>query len=378
MISSVISDRPVRVGVIGCGQIARHHLTTYSQLPAGQVEVVAIADISEACVADAGKLFHIPTIHQFTDFRELLKRDDIDAVDVCLHNNLHRPATEAALRAGKHVYCEKPMAGSYADAAAMLETANQTGRALSIQLSTLFANETIAARQLVDAGELGEVYFARSSGYRRRGRPYVDGYGTPTFVQKRNSAGGALYDMGVYHIAQMLYLLNNPKPARISGKTYQKTDMDTRRREISGYDVEELGMGFVRFENTDTTLDIIESWAIHVDKFEGSFIVGTQGGVRLDPFGYFRSTGDLDLSSTANLDTARYRWTNVHGTGDFYASPQAHWIAALQGKVPLLPTAELALNTMLISEAIYLSNQLNREVTAEEVITQSKSTAVSL
>ena len=75
---------------------------------------------------------------------------------------------------------------------------------------------------------------------------------------------------------------------------------------------------------------------------------------------------------------ARYRWTNVHGTGDYYASPQAHWIAALQGKVDQLPTAELALNTMLISEAIYLSNALNREVTAEETIAQSKSTAVAI
>lgn len=347
-------------------------------MSAKQVQVVALADINGACVAEAGEMFSVSTEHQFTDFRALLKRDDIDAVDVCLHNNLHRPATEAALRAGKHVYCEKPMAGSYADAAAMYATAQQSGKRLSIQLSTLFENETRAAIQLIDAGELGTPYFARSVGYRRRGRPYVDGYGTPTFVQKRNSAGGALYDMGVYHIARMIYLLGNPKPARVSGKTYQKTDMDARRREISGYDVEELGLGLVRFEGTDATLDIIESWAIHLDAFEGSFIVGDKGGVRLDPFGYFRSAGDLDLSSSADLEKTKFRWTNVHGTGDFYASTQAHWIAALQGKVDLLPTAELALNTMLISEAIYLSNTLNREVSTEEVIAQSKSTAAAI
>jgi predicted dehydrogenase len=224
---------------------------------------------------------------------------------------------------------------------------------------------------------LGEVYFARSTGWRRRGRPFVDGYGTPTFVQKRNSAGGALYDMGVYHIAQMLYLLGNPKVARVSGKTYQKTGMDEKRRATSGYDVEELGMGLVRFEG-DLTLDIIEAWAIHLDAFEGSYVVGTQGGVRLAPFGFFRSAGHLDLSATTNLDGANFRWRKVAGDHAFYEGPQQHWIAALQGKVELLPTAELALTTMLISEAIYLSSQRGEEVSAAEVAEKSVSTAVKL
>jgi len=285
--------------------------------------------------------------------------------------------TEAALRAGKHVYCEKPMAGSHRDAAAMLETARATGKKLAIQLATLYVNETRAAKELIDAGELGEVYFARSTGWRRRGRPYVDGYGTPTFVQKRNSAGGALYDMGVYHISQILYLLGNPKVTRVSGKTYQKTEMDAARREKSGYDVEELGLGLVRFAG-DITMDLIEAWAIHLNEFEGSYVVGSKGGVRLAPFGFFRSVGHLDVTGTADLDRANFRWSNVVGDHAWYSGPQPHWIAALQGKLNLLPTAEIALNTMLISEAIYLSNQRGQEVTAEEVAAQSKSTAVAL
>src|SRR5439155_14345468 len=107
-------------------------------------------------------------------------------------------------------------------------------------------------------------------------RPFVDGYGTPTFVQKRNSAGGALYDMGVYHISQILYLLGNPPVTRVGGKTYQKTEMDETRRAASGYDVEELGVGFVRFAPPagDVTMELIEAWAIHLDAFEGSYVVG--------------------------------------------------------------------------------------------------------
>jgi predicted dehydrogenase len=270
------------------------------------------------------------------------------------------------------------MAGSYADAAAMLATARETGKKLSIQLATLFSNETRAAKELIDAGELGELYFARSTGWRRRGRPFVDGYGTPTFVQKRNSAGGALYDMGVYHISQVLYLLGNAPVARVGGKTYQKTPMDEKRKQTSGYDVEELGVGFVRFAGNDMTMDVIESWAIHLDAFEGSYVVGTRGGVRLSPFGFFRSAGHLDLNATTDLDRAAFRWNNVAGDHAHYAHPQQHWIAAMQGKVPLLPTAEIALSTMLISEGIYLSSQRGCEVAADEVAASSVSTAAAV
>jgi predicted dehydrogenase len=196
-------------------------------------------------------------------------------------------------------------------------------------------------------------------------------------VQKQHASGGALYDMGVYHIANMLYLLDNPDVVRISGKTYQETEMDTARREKSGYDVEELGLGFVRCVD-NITLDIIEAWAIHMSQFEGSFVVGSEAGVRLDPFGFFRSVGDLDINGTADLNSFDFRWHNVREYGDAYDSPQHHWVAALQERVKLLPTAEIALNTMLISEGIYLSNKLGREVSAEEVKTSSTSTASEL
>jgi predicted dehydrogenase len=362
-----------RVGLIGVGQIGKSHVRRYSEMES--VEMVAVADINEAEANRVSEMYGIPNV--YTDFRELLKRDDIEAVDVCLHNNFHMPMTVAALRAGKHVYCEKPMAGAYADAETMYAVAQETGQMLSIQLNTLYAKETKAAKSLIDGGHLGRVYHARSTGFRRRGRPFVDGYGSPSFVNKNISAGGALYDMGVYHIARMLYLLGNPVIERVSGTIYQETDMDAARRESSGYNVEELGLGFVRLQD-GITLDIIEAWAIHLDGIEGSSIVGSKGGVRLDPFGFFQSVGHLDLDGTANLDRFMYRVHNVQGIGDEYESAQHHWVAALQGRVELLPTAELALKTMLISEGIYLGHKLGREVSADEVREHSVSTAVQV
>ncbi|MEP6756957.1 MAG: Gfo/Idh/MocA family oxidoreductase [Chthonomonadales bacterium] len=368
-----ITGRPVRIGFIGCGQISRKHLQAYKDIP--NAEVIAGADINPEARDRVAAEFGIP--HLYSDFRQMLQRDDIDAVDICLHNNFHLPATLAALEAGKHVYCEKPITGSHADAVTMVDAATGTDLLLHIQLATLYQNETRAAKELIEGGHLGNVYHARSTGYRRRGRPYVDGYGTPTFVQKRNAAGGAIYDMGVYHISQLLYLLDNPKVTRISGKTYQEIAMDEPRRADSVYDVEELGIGLVHFAN-NVTLDIIEAWAINIDSFEGSSIVGSKGGVRLDPFSFSCTFGDLDITGTANLDQTRYLWDKVRGDGVLYGSSQDHWIGALQGLIPLLPTAQLALNTMLISEGIYLSDRLGREVSADEVVKSSVSTAIGI
>ena len=363
----------IRLGIIGVGQIAKQHLERYAKIAGA--EMVAAADIDAAELKRVAETYKIP--HTYADFRELLKRDDIQAVDVCLHNNLHMPVTVETLRAGKHDYCEKPMAGAYVDAKTMLDTARACGLELSIQLSTLFTKEAKVAKRLIDAGRLGRLYHARSTGYRRRGRPFVDGYGTDRFVKKEMAAGGALYDMGVYHISQILYLMGQPKVERISGKIYQETGMDEGRRKSSGYNVEELGLGLVKCAG-GVTIDILESWAIHLNTFDGSSIVGSQGGLRLDPFSYHTTFEDVEGDMTFDLKQTDWRWHQLNATEDAYDSSQDHWIAALQGRVPLIPTAEVALQTMLISEGIYLSDRLGREVTAEEVLSHSKSTALKV
>src|SRR5690554_288968 len=107
----------IRIGIIGVGIIGKSHLRTYSKIPG--VELVALADIDEAEGQRVSEMFDIP--HVYNNGYKMLERDDIDAVDVCLHNNLHMRATVAALRSGKHVYCEKPMAGRYVDAVTMKE-----------------------------------------------------------------------------------------------------------------------------------------------------------------------------------------------------------------------------------------------------------------
>ncbi len=364
-------NEPIRIGLIGAGQIGTNHLTTYSKIP--EVRVVAVADLFPEKIEAARRNFGIPD--GYADFQDLLARDDIDAVDVCVHNNKHAPLTIAALKAGKHVYCEKPMAGTYRDVASMRDAARETGRMLHIQMATLYSSETRAARRLIDDGHLGKIYHARSFGYRRRGRPFVDGYGTANFVDKSVSAGGALFDMGIYHIAQILYLLGNPYVQTVTGAAHQELDMYEERRSFSGYSVEEMGLGFVRLDG-GVTFDIEETWAVHHDGQEASKILGAKGGLRLSPLTFFSSLSDMSSSATFDLGAADARWRSCYPETVWYESSQKHWAGALLGRVPLLPTAEIGLNAALISEGIYRSSALGRELTADEIEAQSQSAAI--
>ncbi|MGD9518639.1 MAG: Gfo/Idh/MocA family protein [Armatimonadota bacterium] len=361
----------VKVGIIGVGQIGKHHVDNYSKIPGA--EIVAIADINQEEARRVAE--SIGVTHVFNDFRDLLAMDEVQAVDVCLHNNLHAPVAIAAMEAGKHVYCEKPLAGSYADARAMIEARERTGRMLAMQVNTLFSMETKAAKRLIDDGHLGRIYYAKSSYYRRRGRPYVDGYGTSNFVQKAIAGGGALYDMGVYHIVQVLHLLGRPSILTISGATHQEIAMYEDRRRSSKYDVEELGLGFVRLGG-GISFFIEEAWAINLGGTDPSKIAGSKGGLTLSPLAFHTTLSDLEMNGSFDLGAADFRWHACLPYFDGYDSPQHHWVAALQGRVELIDTAALGLDMMKIAEGIYLSQRLGREVTSEEVEEASVSTAV--
>lgn len=363
----------VNIAIIGTGIIGRSHIKRYQNIP--DANLVAVCDINEDAAKATAEEYGIPDV--YTDFRKVLERDDVVAVDVCLHNNLHAPVSIAAMQAGKHVYCEKPLAGSYADAKAMVDAADETGMKLTMQVATLFSDSTIAAKRLIDDGHLGRVYYAKSSAYRRRGRPFVDGYATPAFVQKKVAAGGALYDVGVYHISQILYLLDAPEIQTISGSTFQEIDMYDHRRKESGYDVEELAVGLVRLGG-GMTMFLEEAWAINLGGTDGSKVVGSKGGITLSPFTFHSTVSDMEMNAEFDVGSARSRWKRVWPENSSTDGNEQHWVAALKGECDLLPTARIGSDMMLIAEGIYLSQERGEEVTAEEVSAKSVSTALKL
>jgi predicted dehydrogenase len=150
-----VADK-IRVGVIGVGQQGQRHVQRYAEIP--EAELVAVADLREEVAQSVAQQYGVP--HVYTNYHDLLARDDIDSVDIILHNRLHKSVTVDALQAGKHVYVEKPMSWTYREAKEMYDTAKALGKKLHVQLAQIYAADTRGAKRLIDEGHLGELYYA--------------------------------------------------------------------------------------------------------------------------------------------------------------------------------------------------------------------------
>ncbi len=382
--------KEVRIAFIGCGVISHMHMASYVKMP--NVKVVAACDIDREKLDAWCEKYGVE--NRYTDYREMLKRDDIDSVDVCVHNNLHMPLALAVLRSGRHCFCEKPICASYADAKRLYsvwqELKEKTGVELAVQISTVFSPITRMAEKMVKNGELGHVYYIRCLGHRRRNRPGLDSDLSVDFYNRELAGHGAVFDMGVYHIGQMLHILGLPKLERVSGSCYLEPARNEKMLQGREFGVEDLGVAFAKFEN-NLTFEFMESWALHVDDVGSSFIAGSEGGLRfvMNPNPYGGMNPDLKFITTRqdrdiDVDLKVSDWENKFYENKLYPETKYgdnnfdHWIAYLTGELEeRIDTALITLRTAQFSEGIFLSSQLGREVTAEEIETLSKSLAMT-
>ncbi|TXK84659.1 Gfo/Idh/MocA family protein [Paenibacillus sp. N3.4] len=193
----------IKIGVIGCGKIAqRRHLPEYANLE--QVEIVAVCDIHEGRASEMAALYGAVA---YTDYRELLEHERLDAVSVCLPNALHGPVTVAALEAGKHVLCEKPMATSKQEAEAMIAARNRSGKLLMIGHNQRLMLPHKKAKEILSSGLLGRVLTFRTAfGHSGPESWSVEGAGG-WFFQKSQAFIGAMGDLGVHKTDLIRYLL---------------------------------------------------------------------------------------------------------------------------------------------------------------------------
>lgn len=195
----------LKIAVIGCGSIAKHrHLPEYAANE--HVEITAVCDIVGARAEEAASKYQAEA---YTDYKELLKRDDIDAVSVCLPNYLHAPVSVDALNAGKHVLCEKPMATSAEEADQMIEAANRNGKKLMIGHNQRFVTSHQKAKELIASGEIGKVYSFRTT-FGHGGPEGWSADGKESwFFKKEEAFIGAMGDLGVHKADLVRYLLQD-------------------------------------------------------------------------------------------------------------------------------------------------------------------------
>jgi predicted dehydrogenase len=260
-----MSSNKLKVAVIGAGGISRAvHLPGWKKI--NEAEVTAIVDVNpDAAKAAAGE-FCIPKV--YTDYREMLKSEDIDIVDICIPNRQHTPVTIAALESGAHVLCEKPLAVSSAEVRQMGELADQKGLKLMTAQHQRFQPSSGAIKQWAATGALGEVYHARVRAMRRAWLPP-----SPGFIDSRLSGGGPCMDIGVHALDTCLWIMGFPKPVRVTGS--MKTNF-AKGHTIPGkwgewdrslFDVEDFASGFIHFEN-GATMTLEAAWLGHQEEDE--------------------------------------------------------------------------------------------------------------
>jgi predicted dehydrogenase len=242
----------VRVGIIGGGWPGGQHVKGY--LSAGGFKVVAIADLIPS--RREKLLGEVPTARQYADANELLADQEVDAVSVCLPNFLHAPITIAALKAGKHVICEKPPALNAKQAKQIAAAAAKAGKVVLYSVQRRFGGAEQSARQAIEKGYAGEVYHARSSWMRTRGIPI----GTGWFIDKSKAGGGALIDIGVHLLDLAWFLLGQPKPTSAFGLTHSR--FAHTLGEGKKIDVDDAAFAMIRFEG-GKSLEVAASWAIN-------------------------------------------------------------------------------------------------------------------
>jgi predicted dehydrogenase len=199
-------NAPLRVGIVGCGNVALNfHVPAY-QAVGDRFTVVGLADPTAERLEMGRQAAGLGEDQVHLDLADLLARDDVDVIDVCTPQHLHRANVVAAARAGKHVLCEKPIAAKPADAAAMVAAAREAGVVLGVVHNYLFFPEIVALKALVQAGELGEVRSVRVDMLGVVDSPGAAGYQPLWRKDPAASGGGVLMDMlhGVYLAEHLL------------------------------------------------------------------------------------------------------------------------------------------------------------------------------
>jgi predicted dehydrogenase len=393
------------VGIVGCGMISASHVRGYLELPE-KAQILAVCDTirkaaekrAETIISECKKQaqqadeaakqaenaeekekltakrdilleYSKKEVKIFTDYKEMLKMPGLDAISICTPPFAHEPITIAAADAGKHVYCEKPMARTATEARIMCEACNKAGVKLGYQSGgTRLGAMNYAIRDYIVSGKLGDVYYGRQTSFRVRGRPGVDMLAfSKWFLDSSLAGGGGLYDIGVYQIDRVLYLLGDPQPATITGMAYHGMPPLHTGKDV--YDVDEAATVFVRFTN-GMTFSFEDGWVTNMSGMsEGIFIFGSKGAFRGNTL--IVEDGEWEKDDKGN--PRRYQPKLVEKelkTPDLPSvSKIGDFLKACNSDAKPISSGEDGMKVMEIMSGALLSAKLGREITVPELYT---------
>ena len=393
----------IKIGIIGCGMISGSHVNGYLAHPQ-QAEIVAVCDTVDANVkrrhaevlsgaasraetakTDAEKAETAEAREQlkanaalwaeyadngvkiFSDYNEMIKECDLDAVSLATPPFVHEGPTVAAAQAGKHVFCEKPMARTATEARNMRDACDAAGVKLAYQSGgTCLDPTSYAIRDYITAGKLGDVYYGRLTSYRVRGRPNVDMFGFGRwFLNSAYSGGGTVYDTGVYDINRSIYLLGSPQPATISGIAYRGMLPEYTGEEIN--DVEEHVSIFVRFTN-GMSFTYEHGWAGNLAEHpQGIFIFGSKGSFSGNKLFLEKGKWETDDQGNRRRYQSNLVETPLELPEKSFPDKFRDFLNACNSDAQPVSNGDVGLKVTEIMSGSLLSAKLGREIGVEEL-----------
>jgi predicted dehydrogenase len=276
-----VTKRRLRIGLIGSGFMGKAHVFGYSiaarvfDLPF-QPDLACLADVSEEAAAKAAAALGFA--QSTSDWRALVADPEIDVVNITAPNTLHKEMSLAAIAAGKHVYCEKPLASLAADAREMAEAAEKNGVKTQVGFNYLCNPMLRLARDMIAAGELGEI-----RGYRGlHAEDYMADPLSPFTFRHDPAGGGALADIGSHALATAEFVMG-PAAGPITRVLGDCATVITERLDGKGgtrrVEVDDIGRAFLRFAN-GATGSIEGNWIATGRKMQHDFeVFGTKGAL---------------------------------------------------------------------------------------------------
>jgi len=339
--------RKIRAAVIGLGAISGAHTEVYRKSP--HTELAGICDVAETWLRECRRNWKVP--HASTDWKEIVALPDLEAISICLPPPLHASVTIAALKAGKHVLCEKPPALNAAEARQMAEAAQKARKVFMVAFGYRFWRTSQQLKGLMANEAFGEIYLARAV-YRRQ----LPGLPPPTMARadgetynrnwfnERAKGGGALLDLGCHMCDLALYFMGFPKVESVLGGAFNKFLPSFLKGTGLASDADDHAAGMVRFAN-GALLELEASYGCHGPSVMAVELMGDKGAAVLDGEGVriFRQHGPLHLLARVTADESPEQ------------SVVEHFIEVVRGAADPVITPEHAVTVMEILDGIYKS-----------------------
>ena len=355
----------LKIGIIGCGGIANgKHLPALASLE--DVEMAAFCDIVPNRAAEARAKYGSTEAKVYDTYQELLADDSLDIVHVLTPNNSHAEIAVAALEAGKHVNCEKPMAKTAAEARLMLQAAKRTGKKLTISYQNRFREDSQYLYHAIRQGDLGDIYYAKAHAVRRRAVPTWG-----VFLDAEKQGGGPLIDIGTHALDLTLWMMDNYQPKTVLGQTFRKLgDREEAANAWGPWDpkqftTEDAAVGMITMQN-GASITIEASWALNIMDTEEATctLCGTEGGA--DFHGGLRLNGERYSRLYNNqvvLGGSGVAFFDAPSSPNSAAEAEMRaWVNAVRTDTDVVVKPEQALVVSELLEAIYASAKTGQAV----------------